>query len=193
MPRGAASFRLPKLPGPPRLRATTGRRLAGAPAPPPAARLTAAALAPYPPAPAWFRRLHPLAPLEEWVCYWALTAKLHYREGVQFSYQNAIDLPGRSKPFFRADFVIFREYCDPGGFFPRGMVLDPYTTATHPHPADDLFRFLGLARQGWRLIWLYAPALLREPERLVRDAVLEGRDRSPLATMPGVTGNPIRG
>jgi hypothetical protein len=92
-----------------------------------------------------------------------LTARLHYREGVQFSYQSAIDLPGRSKPFFRADFVVFREYCNTGGFFPRGMVLDPYVPATHPHPA-----------------------------RLVREAVLEGRDRSPLATMPGVTGNPIR-
>jgi hypothetical protein len=33
--------------------------------------------------------------------------------------------------------------------------------------------------------------VLREPERLVREAVLEGRDRSPLATQPGVTGRPI--
>jgi hypothetical protein len=85
-----------------------------------------------------------------------------------------------------------RAYCNPGGYYPLGEVLDPYNPRTHPDPERvDMFRYQGLARQGYRLMWLLGDLVLREPERLVREAVLEGRDRSPLATQPGVTGRPI--
>ena len=113
----------------------------------------------------------------EWYVMWYLTRHgvqpngRKYRLGRDFFYQKAIAAPGlfANKPFTRADFILVREK----------VVLDPYTTFTHPNPLEDLRKRRIIARQGLRLVFLTGLSLETDPGPVI-ELARGGTDISPL-------------
>lgn len=113
----------------------------------------------------------------EWYVEWYLTrhgvepGNRKYRRNIDYLFQDAIGTPGlfAGKQFTRADFVLLREK----------VVLDPYTTFTHPSPKDDHRKRIALARAGFKLIFLWGPGLEADPGPLI-ELARQGTDVSPL-------------
>jgi hypothetical protein len=116
----------------------------------------------------------------EWAVWWVLVIhgigpqKRKLRPGIDFQYQVGLAAPGmfRNKPFTRGDFVI-----DKMGKGRRGVVLDPVSILSHPHPWLDIRKRDILARGGWQVIYLDDFMLMRDPVRVVNLA-LQGIDVS---------------
>lgn len=124
--------------------------------------------------PGWF------GPVTEWACMWYLTEhgigpqRRKLREGREFAYQKGLKSPGLflRKPFTRGDFVLFNL-----GRGPKGTVLDPITPFTHPDPWFDIRKRRILLLFGWRVIFLEAFMLARDPGFVI-EAALRGADYS---------------
>lgn len=126
------------------------------------------------PPPGW------LGPVTEWACMWYLTQhgigpeKRKLREGRDFAYQKGLNAPGLflRKPFTRGDFILYHL-----GRAQRGTVLDPITPFTHPMPWFDIRKRRILLLFGWRVIFIEAHHLARDPGFFIEGA-LQGKDFS---------------
>ena len=113
----------------------------------------------------------------EWYVMWYLTRHgvepngRRYRLGRDFFYQKGVAAPGlfANKPFTRADFLLVKEK----------VILDPYTSFTHPDPLQDLRKRRIVARQGLRLVFLTGLALETDPGPII-ELARRGIDVSPL-------------
>ena len=164
---------LPRVPG-------LGRRGSSTSSPlrfPKVDRITQESFQPYPPPSGKMIG----RPITEWVVYDDLTRRRNFREGYDFLYQVAIPAPGllRSRGFNRADFWILPSGRNgsPGGAFARGLILNPYSTFTHPEPSKDRLERAILASALFLEIYLEETALLASPHYLVGMA-LRGVDLS---------------
>jgi hypothetical protein len=185
--RAPAGPRAPKLPSPPR--APAPARLRGAP------RLPRVSGAPPPPpwavAPAWFRRNHPAAPIDEWAIYWSLTTTYKLAEALpragtppvanptgRFLYQHPIPVPGLNQTGRnRPDFWVLppRGVVDPR--MGNGLIINPISDYTHADAAKDR-RERGLLGQFHYLeIFIEYLDCLHDPDYYAGNA-LRGQDLS---------------
>lgn len=130
----------------------------------------------YPNPPGWW-----FGPVAEWVVYWYLTTRKHFKEGLDFYYQAPVFAPGlfRNRNFTRVDFLV-----DLGPTARAGQIghysalaMDPFTAFTHPDPQLDKDKRTALELGHYLLIFLEEMALKMNPQRVV-DAALKGRDLS---------------
>ena len=113
----------------------------------------------------------------EWYVLWYLTRhgvlpnNRKYVRNRDFVYQEAIGTPGlfAGKQFTRADFILLKEK----------VVLDPYTSFTHPSPKEDKRKRIAVKRAGYKLIFLWGPGLEADPGPLI-ELARQGTDVSPL-------------
>lgn len=130
----------------------------------------------YPNPPKWW-----LGVVGEWVVYWYLTARKHFKEGLDFYYQAPVYAPYifRSRDFTRVDFLVDLGPRSRLGMIGRytALALDPITQFTHPDPQHDKDKRTALALGGYLLIFLDEQPLKLNPQRVVESA-LRGRDLS---------------
>lgn len=130
----------------------------------------------YPNPPNWWKGV-----VGEWVVYWYLTARKHYKVGLDFYYQAAVYAPYlfRSRNFTRVDFLVDlgpRSRAGRIGHY-TALALDPITPFTHPNPQLDKAKRASLELGGYLLIFLDTVPLKLNPQRII-EAALRGRDLS---------------
>ncbi len=130
------------------------------------------------PPPDWF------GPRTEWIVFYVLTRLKGFVMGWgrDFLYQSAVPAPGlfTGKQFERADFLIL-----PGGkggdaaygFSPKGILINPISSFTHPSAAKDRIERAILAGQGYREIFITDIDLNARPVQVI-DLALRGIDVS---------------
>ena len=129
---------------------------------------------PYPNPPNWW-----LGVVGEWVVYWYLTDRKHYKEGLDFYYQAPVYAPFlfRSRDFTRVDFLVDlgpRSRAGRIGHY-SALALDPITAFTHPDPQADKNKRTSLEFGGYLLVFLETEAMKLNPDRIVGEA-LKGKD-----------------
>lgn len=130
----------------------------------------------WPPPPDWWP-----TPTSEWIVYWYLTERKHFKEGVDFYYQAPVFLPYlfSSRDFTRVDFLLDLGPSSRIGTIDRytALCFDPITNFTHPNPAFDKARRAELDTAGYLLIFLEDYDIKLRPKAIIESA-LRGRDES---------------